>query len=357
MARPLCPARIVSPGKILRRELDARRWTQKDLAHIMGRPEQAISEIVNGNKQITPETAHELAAALNTSPEFWQNLESNYRLNLAKKQAQTETIARKSSLYQLLPLKELVKRSWIKKHESVDEMEKEVIQFLNVSSIDEVPSLVANFRQSTCKTPQLSFQLAWVKRVEQLARQQTIASFDLKHVKQTLPTLLELSSRAEDIAHVPNLFTEIGIHFVILNHLPKTYLDGALLYVDNNPIIALTLRYDRIDSFWFTLMHELGHLIEQHSGIFLDNIDDLAENEQELSANRFAENWLIPSDEFNRFIIDRRYFSKMAIEDFAKSINRHPGIVLGHLHYNNLVPYKNLRQLLVKVSPYLHVSK
>ena len=84
MKEQLVPAILTPPGRILRKELEAREWTQKDLARIISCPEQAVSEIINGNKQITPETAHELAAAFNTSPEFWLNLESNYRLHLAE---------------------------------------------------------------------------------------------------------------------------------------------------------------------------------------------------------------------------------------------------------------------------------
>jgi HTH-type transcriptional regulator/antitoxin HigA len=86
MEQQLIPARIVTPGRILSRELDARGWTQKDLAEIMGRPPQTINEIIKDNKQITPETAIELSKALGTTPNFWINLETNYRLNLAKKQ-------------------------------------------------------------------------------------------------------------------------------------------------------------------------------------------------------------------------------------------------------------------------------
>jgi HTH-type transcriptional regulator / antitoxin HigA len=85
MSNALTPARAISPGRILQRELDARGWTQKDLAEITNRPAQVINEIIRGTKQITPETARELSAALETTTEFWINLETNYRLNLAKK--------------------------------------------------------------------------------------------------------------------------------------------------------------------------------------------------------------------------------------------------------------------------------
>ena len=73
-------ARVFPPGDFIREELEARGWTQRDLAEILGRPVQAVNAIVNGKKEITPETAIALGAAFQTSPEFWLNLESAYRL-------------------------------------------------------------------------------------------------------------------------------------------------------------------------------------------------------------------------------------------------------------------------------------
>ena len=90
----LRPARLVSPGIILRRELDARGWTQRDLAEILGRPAQAISEIVQGSKRITAETALELSAALETSAEVWLQLDAGYRLRLAEERPETASVLR-----------------------------------------------------------------------------------------------------------------------------------------------------------------------------------------------------------------------------------------------------------------------
>ena len=79
MEQNLRPARPVPPGRILRQELEARGWTQRDLAAILGRPEQMVSEIINGAQQITPETSVQLSEAIGSSLEFWYNLEANYR--------------------------------------------------------------------------------------------------------------------------------------------------------------------------------------------------------------------------------------------------------------------------------------
>jgi HTH-type transcriptional regulator/antitoxin HigA len=77
--RPI--ARVFPPGDFIREEIEARGWTQADLAKILGRPLQTVNAIINGKKAVTPETAVELAAALGTSPEFWLNLEAAYALS------------------------------------------------------------------------------------------------------------------------------------------------------------------------------------------------------------------------------------------------------------------------------------
>ena len=86
MSAKLHPAQLVLPGRILERELEARGWTQGDLAAILGRPEQVINEIISGSKPITPETSIELGQAFGTSPEFWHTLEANHQLESAQRQ-------------------------------------------------------------------------------------------------------------------------------------------------------------------------------------------------------------------------------------------------------------------------------
>jgi HTH-type transcriptional regulator/antitoxin HigA len=349
MNQKLAPARVPTPGKILSRELEARGWTQKDLAEIMGRPVQTINEIIRGSKQITPETAIELSQALGTSPEFWTNLEAKYRLHLVGKEKKEQDIIRKSRLYTIAPIPELIKNGWIKATDSIDNLEQQVCNFYGISCLNETPQLDVNFRCSQNREPEAISRIAWVKRVENLAKQQTVGSFDLKKLEAAIPEILACAEQVENIVMIPNLLANLGVHFLIVPHLSKTYLDGAAFYLDGSPVIALTLRYDRIDSFWFTLMHELAHIVLGHQGAYLDNFDALEENDEETEANEKAANWLINSQTFNEFILSKKIFSRQVIEEFAQSQSRHPGIILGRLHFEKLVPHKNLRPLLVRV--------
>ena len=354
MDADLTPARVTPPGRIIRRELDARGWTQKDLAEITGRPEQTISQIVRGRKQITPETALQLAAVFGTSADLWLNLEANYQIHQARKELDPSRIARKSRLYSLSPVAELIKRDWIQAVDSLEGLEQEVCTFLDITDLAEQPRLAVNFRQARAYAPKAAAEIAWVKRVEHLVHAQTVATHDLSQLCAALPALLAYSAKPEDAGQVPILLHRLGIHFVIVPHLPHTYLDGAVFTFKDHPVVALTLRYDRIDSFWFTLLHELAHIVAGHEGLYLDNLDDRNGNETESEANRMAQNWLVDPEAFARFVAaNEPCFSRRAVRAFAERQGRHPGIVVGRLQYEGLLPYKNLRSWLVKESPYL----
>ena len=160
--------------------------------------------------------------------------------------------------------------------------------------------------------------------------------------------------KEDDVPQIPSLLHRLGIHFIIVPNLDKTYIDGAMFYFNDRPVIALTLRYDRIDWFWFTLMHELGHIFAGHQDLYLDNLDKLDQNDREEEANKLACEWLIPSRELESFIAQTQpKFSGQKINSFAQTQKRHPAIIIGRLQYKGLVPYRNFRKILVKVSPFL----
>ena len=363
MGDDLRPARLVLPGRILKQELDARDWTQRDLAAILGRPEQAISEIVNGTKQITPETSLELSQAFGTSPEFWHNLEANYRLDLALRQAHDDAIPRRSRLYAELPLREMASRGWLTLREAVDELEAEVAGCLGAPVLPEPPRPAVRWRGSSARPTLTYAQLAWLRRAETLARDQTgIGPWRDEHLEPLAHELSGYMRLVEDAALVPATLARWGVRFVCLRHLPKTYLDGAAFWLAEGPAVALTLRYDRIDAFWFTLMHELAHLAEGRSEAYLDQLEDGGEDAPDPSpadscedaANRLASGWLLAPKAFGDFVArTSRRFSRASIEAFAASQGCHPGIVLGRLQREGIVPYRNLRGLLIKVSPAL----
>jgi len=347
----LIPARNVPPGAIIREEIAARVWTQEDLARIMGRPVQVVSEIISAKKQITPETALGLAAAFGTSAEMWLNMEARYRLLLARRQETDDAVRRRSRIYSLLPVRELVRRGWIEDSGGIDELAGRVEDYLGIASLDELQPVKIAARRTTTREPDPRAVLAWTRRVEQLASAQQVAAFDHIRLEGGVRELLDLTEREDGPTHVADILRSLGVHFILVPHLPKTYFDGAVLPAGGNPVLALTLRYDRLDSFWFTLMHEMAHLVLGHEGGRLEDLDGDAGNDaEEIEADALAGAWLVSEESLAEFVRrGKPYFSRQTIWSFARSISRHPAIVLGRLQRGDHVSRAHLGSAIPRV--------
>jgi len=355
------------PGDFIKEELEARGWNQSYLAEIMARPYQAISEIISGEKEITPETAIELGKAFGTSAELWIGLEADYRLFLASQADQKkedDSISRRGLLYSIAPVPEIVKRGWLNLPGgyTLDDLENALFPFLHIS-VDKdtpphaIPGFADNYVSSMVymrasdKNPMEKVSMyAWAMRVLQLCDQQRIPHYNPDKFNDLLDRLLKLSRYGKDIVNVPAVLMEAGIHFVVVPHLQKTYLDGAAFMAgDNKPVIAMTLRYNRVDYFWFTLFDEIGHLFSGLKGIegaYYDNMRDLnLKDRAELQANQYAANWLVDQRLLKKFVKNTPQLTADAITQFAVSINRHPSIVLGQLQHQEFVGYNQHRKL------------
>lgn len=354
MEKELVPARAVKPGDILREEMEAREWSQADLAHILGRPIQVVNEILQGRKAITPETALGLARTFGTSAEFWLNLEYAYRLHVARASQQGGEIQRTAELYSLAPIKEMVKRRWIKETQDLDELQSELLNFFRVPDLVSIAAPEARFRFSPEHTPDTPSLRAWVARARNLAEERRTTAFSRDAFLKEVPRLARLSSTPEETTEIPEWLAHIGVRLVFVPHLSRTFADGAALWLDEkSPVVALSLRYDRLDNFWFTLMHELAHLggdPKKRKDYLDNNLDQSATEGEEGRANRQASEWLLPKKEFEDFAHRTRpYFSLQAVRTFARSQSVHPAIVVGRLHHEGYIPFSQHRGMLGKV--------
>ncbi len=357
------PAEVFPPGDFVREELEARAWTQSDLAEILGRPLKTVSQIISGRKAVTPETAKGLADAFGTSAELWMNLESAYRLHRSTKDAdQNDSVARRARLFARAPIKEMVKRRWIEPSDNIDVLEKRVCDFFGIQTVDQEAQFWGHAaRQSTSYADVTPAQLAWLFRARHLARLIEARPFSATLLNDLLERLRLLLRNAEEARQVPRLLAEHGIRFVVVEQLPQTRIDGASFWLDRqSPVIALSLRYDRIDSFWHTLMHELGHVsnvdgLDRQGSLDVDLIGEAAPSpaelpEQEQRANRFATGFLIHRDELEDFIARTKpLYSKNRIRGFAGRVHVHPGIVVGQLQFRREIEWSHSRDMLARV--------
>lgn len=352
--RPFTP---ISPGEIVEEELQARGWSQRDLAAVLGRPVQVVNEIVAGKKAITPETALAMSEALGTSADYWLGLESRYRLDLLqskKNPRQESTVQRRAKLFSKVPVNELIKRGWIKADlKDLDRTEQAVCDFLKIHSIDDEPAAPFSARKTRRDEPHTPAQIAWACRVRNIAE----SMVSPKYSKTGLATLInELPWRSKsdrETQHLPAALDSIGVRLVIVEHLSGTRIDGGALWLAEVPVVALSLRYDRVDWFWFTIMHELAHILEREGSLDTQLVGNDAQanvSEIEERADKRATDWLVPQDQLQAFANRiRPYFSRSAIQNFADRINIHPGIVVGQLQQRGEIPYSHHRNLLTRV--------
>lgn len=353
------PAEVFPPGEYIKDELDARAWSQAEFSEILGRPARVVSEIINGKRAISPETAKEIAAAFGSTPELWMNLESAYRLSRAKNDE--GAVARRARLYQAAPVKEMIRRGWIEGTDSVEVLEKQVLDFFGIKGLDEEPQFWPYAARKSAAYTTLT--RAWLFRARHLARAVRAKRFGPRAVEETLEGLRELLHAPEEVRHVPRILAEAGIRFLVVEHLPQTRLDGACFWLDReSPVVVLSLRYDRVDWFWHTLMHEIGH-VDRRNGldpgeppVDVDLVGkrpvagDAQKPEIERVADTFATRVLIPPEELEDFTARiGPLYSQQKIRGFARRLGVHPGIVVGQLQFRGEIDYSQHRRMLTPV--------
>jgi HTH-type transcriptional regulator/antitoxin HigA len=158
---------------------------------------------------------------------------------------------------------------------------------------------------------------------------------------------------------VPRILTESGIRFVIVESLTNAKIDGACLWLDDaSPVIGMSMRFDRVDNFWFVLSHELAHVLEGHgkAAVMLDTELEgdragtgLEIPEEERVANRAASEFCVPQDKLDRFIARKApFFAERDLIGFARTAGVHPGLVAGQLQ-RHVGRYDLFRKHLVKI--------
>jgi HTH-type transcriptional regulator / antitoxin HigA len=355
------PAEVFPPGEFILDELEERGWTQTNLAEITGRPDSTICSIIAGKKALTEEIAVELGSAFGTSPEFWLNLENAYRLS--KVAVESVAIEHRAKMFMAAPIRDMQKRGWICVADSAEETEKELIRFFEVPSLDQVPQLrvaaKASVQNGSALNPE---QIAWCVRALQLAKSVQAKKYTAKSFEGGVLKLRSLTDFPQNVRKVPQVLGEMGIRFVLVEHLPKSKIDGAALWLGgeddwSKPVVALSLRYDRIDSFWHTLFHELSHIKHKDSYVDVDMvgadrclISDDTLSDIESRANLEGAEMLIPKERMEAFILRTHpfYYTDKIIQ-FANLIKTHPGIIAGQLQFRKKIDWSAHRKMLVKV--------
>ena len=307
------------PGATIKEQLIDRGLSQKEFALRMGMSEKHISKLINGDVQLTPEVAVRLEMVLGVPAKFWNKLEATYREKLIKANAENEMDSDKE-LVKKLPYREMSKNGWVPETREATEKVIYLRKYFEVVNLEIIKDMklskIACRRLAETEKGNLAL-LAWAQKAKLEARAIETSLIDLKTLKEKLPEIRSMTAMnpADFCPKLIEMLSGCGIALVFLPHIGGSFLHGATFRDGNKIVVGLTVRGKDADKFWFSLFHELGHILLGHI-----NQSDGTTDEDEEAADNFAKETLFPTVEFNAFT-SLNDFSKTSICSFAQKQN------------------------------------
>jgi len=347
------PDYAVPPGEILIETLEERGMTQVELAERTGRKKKTINEIVKGKAPITPETAIQLERVLDVPSSFWNNLERDYQAGLARLE-EKKRLEDQIDWLKNLPVKELNKWGWVIKKTNKIEQVEAMLNYFGVAShtqwLDVWKKVAVAYRKSPTFESELGAVSAWLRKGELMAKEIKCAPYDKSRFQEALRKIRTLTTKSPEIfqPEIIRYCAAAGVAVAFVPELTKAPVSGATWWLTpQKALLQLSLRHKTDNHLWFSFFHETAHILRHGKTEFF--IDAENDGQKEKEANKFAAEFLIPPPEFKRFL-DRTLpkMSKAAIKQFAKEIGIAPGIVVGSLQHNGIIPYSHCNDLKVR---------
>lgn len=340
---------IIHPGETIADVLEERGITQAELATRTGVTPAYVSNVIAGKKDISSNFAMALEYALDVPKSFWLNLQANYDAELLElNEANTVTDAEKAVLPKL---HEII--VWLRKVQLIpNKQDKEntilsLRKALRISDISKLDTLVATgaFRVSKSAPVDQAVMGAWLRLCQVFGEQNTrsVPQFNLQNVEQLISDLksIMLKPEADLQKDLSDVMAQYGIKFSVVHNFRGAPVHGYISQnKDGEYQMALTIRGAFADIFWFSLFHEIGHIVNgdiSKSSGFIDalNNTDMAKED---AADKFAGDTLLDPKSYARFVAMNDYTIE-AIRRYAVSQRVAPFVVIGRLQKEKRIPY------------------
>lgn len=341
---------IIHPGETIKEVLNEKNMNQEELAIRTGFSAKHISQVISGKKNISNRFAVSLEYALGISSSFWINLQGIYDKEIFELEKQNSI---SNEEYEVLEeLKEVVK--YCTKYDIISMNNEKSIQilnmrkFLNINDLTQIPNLPLQqvaFRGTKNKV-NIYVLYAWQKICQfHTDKIDLITPFNIEKLSTSYTDIKKSMFLEGDemILELKRIFKECGIVFEIVKHFKGAPVQGYIQKIDNKVILCMTIRQSFCDIFWFTLFHEIAHLIyDDFSNQFIDYT--FIESDIEKRANDFASNVLIDNKDYNNFL-NKGNFDIESIQEFSNRHNIKPGILIGRMqrdmnNYSFLTEYR-----------------
>ena len=326
------------PGYYIEELVEESGLTQKDFAARLGTTPKNLSQLINGKQSLSIDMATKLARMYGTSIPYWLNLQQAYDEKLAEILSAQE-LEKEKIVFSFIDYKYFrVNFGLPDLPRKISAQIKEVREFLGVASLTvlQEQSLAVSFRSYTqnLSTSNIVNANAMVQMAINLATQTEAGKYNEAKFRKAVDFALSQTQNHDGFLEpVTEAFKEAGVVLVVLPNLKNSGINGATKKLGDKVLLMVNDRRHFADTFWFTLFHEIGHILNGDLGVTFDN-------EAEDDADRYAKNALIPAEPYEEFIKSHKTFDEQAILSFAQAINQDPGIIYGRLQKDGKIPYE-----------------
>lgn len=367
MAKANAPLPVDHPGTFIEEELDARGWAQADLAYILGWDASQLNKLIKGVTAITADTAAALGAAFDMPAEFFVNLQKLFDLQHAK--VPDPGVRTRASWLSKFPVRDMIKRGWLEDMEA-DLLDLQMMRFFDANRIEDVPlvgcEVYAHAAKKTGYDDITGTQLVWLHRVRKIAATADAPPYSREKLLDALPDIRAHMLDADDFGEIPALLWRCGVRVVFVQPLPGSKIDGVCTWLDDQPVIGLSLLHDRPDNLCFVLRHEIEHVLQEDGkATHFEHVDVFEPDRvlkelppEEIRADNAAAEFLIPQDKLTSFMVRKgKWISETDVLAFAARHNIHPAIVIGQIQHRRHKAgderaFTFLRRYLTKIHDY-----
>ena len=331
------------PGATIKEQLSDRGMSQKEFAARMDMSEKHISKLINGDVQLTPETAVRLEMVLGVPAKFWNNLEAIYREKIIKAEAEN-AMDEDTEIAKQFPYSEMAKFGWVPETREAKEKVIHLRKYFEVVELsllgNEQITRIACRRLAITEKSDLAL-MAWAQEAKIKARDIQTVPINIKGLIAAMPELRQMTvlKPKEFCPKIKKCLADCGVALVFLPHLKGSFLQGATFLDGNKIVVGLTARGKDADKFWFSLFHELAHIVLGHVGQPNGTSED-----DEKAADQWSGDTLIVAEDFEQFRRESNFSEKNVVR-FAKEQGIAPGIVVGRMQMEGIIKYSMLNNL------------
>ncbi|GHA68700.1 transcriptional regulator [Formosimonas limnophila] len=332
-----------TPGQLVAALVSDNGWTNRLVASVLNKDETFISKLIADKVHITAELAIQLEEVFLVKAEVFLDLQKNFDLAKARyTSTPNPKRASRAKLLSDLPITEMINRGWlsVKNTKDIEEIESSISDFFGSKDSDWSEIFPHAAKKTNADDDVTPIQLAWLYKVKKIAENMVVKPYSQAKATSLLKQLKPLLIAPEEARKVPKLFTEAGIRLVFVEALKSSKIDGVCFWLsESKPVIGISLRFDRMDNFWFVLRHELEHLIKEHSKSTAHIDNDISGDtetiqQQEVEANEAASEFCVPQDKLKSFIARKSpLFPTRDFLGFCKIHGVHPCLVAGQIRF------------------------